>query len=159
MRGSGGMLRRGKRAERFFGLLWDEWVKADDGVLCGKLIVRKLDHAIFMQYSLETVDGLRPREVLDVAIRFGHVPSHDYAIRELLDVPVTRHPWFEKHTNRGNGVDQISRGFAQRIEAANRHASLIPRRPATETKTWRIVRLAEANRARNANRERIPALA
>ena len=36
---------------------------------------------------------------------------------------------------------------------------MIPRRPTTKTKTWRIVWLAKANRARNADCERIPVLA
>src|ERR1051325_9299142 len=158
MRGSRGVLRRGKRGKRFFCSLRDEWVNADDGVLCGMLVVRKLDSAIFVQCRLETVDGLRPREVLDVAIGFGHVPGHHDAIRELLDVAVARHPWFEKHTNRGNGIDKIPRRLAQRIEASNRDASLVPRRRAGATKTGRIVRLAKANRARNTECERIPGL-
>src|SRR2546430_15307161 len=81
MRGSRGVLRRGRRAERFFRLFRDKRVEADDGVFCGKPMVRKLDGAIFVQHGLETVDGLGPRKVLDVAIRFGHFPSHDYAIR------------------------------------------------------------------------------
>ena len=88
MRCSRGVLRRGKRAESFFRLFRDKRVEADDGVLCSKLMVRKLDGAILVQYRLEKVDGLRPRKVLDVAIRFGHFPSHDYAIREFLDVAV-----------------------------------------------------------------------
>src|SRR5437660_11006424 len=159
MRCSRGVLRGGKRGKRLFCLLWDERVEADDAVLCGKLIVRKLDCAILVQYRLETVDGLRPCEVLDVAIRFGHVPRHHDAIRELLDVAVARHARLEKYANRGNRVDQVSCGLAQRIEAPNRHASLVPRRPTTETKTWRIVWLAEADRARNTDCKRIPGLA
>src|SRR5215467_4208848 len=155
---SGRMFRSGECAERLFCFLRNKRVEADDRILRRKLIVGELDRAILVQHRLETISRLGPSKVLDVAIGLGHLPGHYHSIRKLFDVAVARQARLEKDANRRNGVDQVSRRFAQRVEASNRNATLITRRPAAKTKTWRMIGLTETNRSGNTDRKRIPTL-
>src|SRR6185437_15580588 len=161
IRCNGGIFVAGERDEGLFCFAGNERVDADDCVLCCDLLIRHFDRAVFVEHNLKTIDGLRPGEILNVAVRFGYVPRDDHAILEFLCVASAGHPRLEKDANGGNRVDYISRTFRQLIEARDGDSALIARRErgisaaGEPTSCWR----AESNRACNADGKRIPRLA
>ena len=161
MRGNGRVLLAGERGERFLCCAGNERIDADNCVFRRKLLVRHFDGTVLVEDSLEPVDGLGPRKVLNVAPRFGHIPRHHHAILEFLYVTIARHTRLEKNAYRREGVNHARGPLGQRIETANGDSAFVT--TGSEAGTCviggRVAFRRKPNRSGNADGERIPGFA